>query len=617
MLPLRKNRMPLMVVAILCGIVTLSSMMQNNSPLFQANTPEKIRSMTTGIGNGESTTLQPPTPQFSGQILSWWNETYQYRRSVNITEPGITDRSEPVNVFMTFPAGTHHKYSTRVIKYEGENNWVETPCQVWNRTFSGDFITAATITFKADVLAGSVSQYYIYYTNTIVENKTKTYLQDSVLKSMEIWKPGGLEPDFINSVGITNGMFDLTINKSAGYSSLSKNGINYHTTYSMAPGPGSLVTDGLIGYWDFNEGSGTVANDKTGNGYTGTLYGNPTWTTGKDQSALLFSGSQYVSVSIPRGDTVTFSLWATWTGATNKMLFNAGPSGAGPDLFFENALGTGRVAWNTWDSWTNSFGTIPASSANGQFHHYVVVVNKTANNVKLFYDGALLGTAVYKDPSPGSPPNSNIFKIGGGAGYYWTGKIDEIKLYDRALTIPEIQILYNFKSNSTIESIKMLQNGPIFKQYQLNWSKANDLRTQDIVTVYSNMDRYSVTRSFHFDSIRNPSNNSWTVFNTQYDATKFYQPTSFGRYHYDFNNQPLYTITSPFTAQNYSVIRAPITSTGPWTSIGVYLTGFSRGSDTISFSSLKWAGTLIDNQFQFVPGNWSNLYQPNKPLPLS
>lgn len=46
---------------------------------------------------------------------------------------------------------------------------------------------------------------------------------------------------------------------------------------------------GMIGYWNFDEGSGTVAHDTSGNGYNGTVTG-ATWTTGKINSALSFNG---------------------------------------------------------------------------------------------------------------------------------------------------------------------------------------------------------------------------------------------------------------------------------------------------------------------------------------
>src|SRR3989344_7117303 len=74
----------------------------------------------------------------------------------------------------------------------------------------------------------------------------------------------------------------------------------------------------LLSYWNFDEGSGTIAADSSGNGYTGTLQNGPTWTTGRINQALNFDGSNdVVSVSnaldIP---ALPFTI-AVWVNPTN------------------------------------------------------------------------------------------------------------------------------------------------------------------------------------------------------------------------------------------------------------------------------------------------------------
>jgi hypothetical protein len=39
------------------------------------------------------------------------------------------------------------------------------------------------------------------------------------------------------------------------------------------------IRNGLVGHWPLNEGQGTTAYDRSGNGNDGTLIGGPTWTT--------------------------------------------------------------------------------------------------------------------------------------------------------------------------------------------------------------------------------------------------------------------------------------------------------------------------------------------------
>src|ERR1035437_7177535 len=60
------------------------------------------------------------------------------------------------------------------------------------------------------------------------------------------------------------------------------------------------VTNGLLGWWPFDEGLGTKTFDASGHGRTGTLIGNPlpAWTNGISSSALEFDGIQN-SVQVP------------------------------------------------------------------------------------------------------------------------------------------------------------------------------------------------------------------------------------------------------------------------------------------------------------------------------
>src|SRR3990170_7060226 len=51
---------------------------------------------------------------------------------------------------------------------------------------------------------------------------------------------------------------------------------------SLAPeAQAAAPTNGLVGYWAFDEGSGTTAGDSSGNGNNGTLTNGPTWVAGK------------------------------------------------------------------------------------------------------------------------------------------------------------------------------------------------------------------------------------------------------------------------------------------------------------------------------------------------
>jgi len=59
------------------------------------------------------------------------------------------------------------------------------------------------------------------------------------------------------------------------------------------------LTDGLVGYWNFNEGTGSVAHDSSGNGNDGTING-ATWTHRNFRGSFEFDGiDDYVQFSSP------------------------------------------------------------------------------------------------------------------------------------------------------------------------------------------------------------------------------------------------------------------------------------------------------------------------------
>src|SRR5262245_13005486 len=71
------------------------------------------------------------------------------------------------------------------------------------------------------------------------------------------------------------------------------------------------LENGLIGYWSFNEGSGTFASDSSGNGNNGTLVNGPIWTSGEIAGALSFDGvDDYVSFASQAQSTISISAWS-------------------------------------------------------------------------------------------------------------------------------------------------------------------------------------------------------------------------------------------------------------------------------------------------------------------
>lgn len=195
----------------------------------------------------------------------------------------------------------------------------------------------------------------------------------------------------------------------------------------------------------FNEGSGSTVYDRSGNGNAGAVNG-AAWVDGRFGKALQFSGGQTVtlveSATLKTGAQLTVTAWIQGstipsnyvtiiqkdgTGLRNYGLFITGadqPADQGKVLFSLTSATPGD-----WHGPVSSVGVI-----DGNWHHIAGVYNGI--DMKIFIDGVEHGSqAVGVTPADTAAGVS----IGGG----FTGSIDEVRLYHRALGSAEIAELAN------------------------------------------------------------------------------------------------------------------------------------------------------------------------------
>jgi len=202
----------------------------------------------------------------------------------------------------------------------------------------------------------------------------------------------------------------------------------------------------LVGYWSFDEGSGTTAYDYSGNNNHGTLYNGPQWVDGKVGKALRFDGvDDYVkanangvsSGSNPR----SILIWIN--PATNTNLWGIVGYGSG------NCTGKqfyiGRQSGNRFTFW--------GGCADYHFPSDYVYSNEWSFLV-ITFDGVLVrgyknGLLKGKVSKPINTPNISKIIIGAesttdGNSFrgYFPGLIDEVRIYNRALSNEEIKALY-------------------------------------------------------------------------------------------------------------------------------------------------------------------------------
>jgi hypothetical protein len=217
--------------------------------------------------------------------------------------------------------------------------------------------------------------------------------------------------------------------------------VNAKTAAAAAP----VLTGGLVMHLDAANsasypGIGTIWTDLSGSNNNGTLINGPSYNSANGGNLVFNGTSQYVSATVTKATSCTFSVWAKSISAnSNNMLFTAGNDGSGPDIYFSS----GQVSWNTWDGAANTFGGIPATASNGNWHNYVVVNDAVTNTAKLYYDGVLYGTAVYKDAST----NNKLYIGGNASNLNWNGAIGNFQVHNRVLTPSEV--VQNFDNLKT------------------------------------------------------------------------------------------------------------------------------------------------------------------------
>ncbi|MFA6097660.1 MAG: LamG-like jellyroll fold domain-containing protein [Candidatus Paceibacterota bacterium] len=182
----------------------------------------------------------------------------------------------------------------------------------------------------------------------------------------------------------------------------------------------ALADTGLVGYWNFDEGTGMTVVDSSGNNSTGTLTNGPTWTPGKIGTGLSFDGvDDYVLTTVPLSGLNTFSLeaWINPAAGDNTENHIFGISG------IQSWVKNGYLSFYCTDY------PVQPPIPYGQWSH--IVLSGDANGHYIYLNGVLVSSSTY-------PCNisSNSLKIGEynnvGGGYAFNGSIDEVRIYNRA-----------------------------------------------------------------------------------------------------------------------------------------------------------------------------------------
>ena len=243
---------------------------------------------------------------------------------------------------------------------------------------------------------------------------------------------------------------------------------------------GTSLANGLVGLWTFDGPtiSGTTVDDLSGNGNNGTYYG-ATPTIGKLGQALSFNGSSsYVNMGnvLNMGtNNWTASAWfkttdtSTYAGIVGKALYG-------------EQIGRWSIAMNDGaDNFecitTNDFtgdGIVATTSGtpyqDGEWH-LVTCVWDRSGNLTIYIDGVAQNSTDISAYAGDNFSTSDDLYVGSyedatglSPDYYFPGSIDDVRVYDRALSASEVWQLYNVGAATINASSVNLQAGSSLSQ---------------------------------------------------------------------------------------------------------------------------------------------------------
>jgi hypothetical protein len=204
-------------------------------------------------------------------------------------------------------------------------------------------------------------------------------------------------------------------------------------------------TDGLVAYYAMEND----VNDSSGNGLNGTIFGDPNFVAGYEGMALDLDGDgDYVDCGYdPLFDVttneITVSAWVTirsianqWAAiaAKGEYAWRLGNASLDPRFHF------GITIWSAPD--TASLDGVTAVGYD-EWHHAAGVFD--GSNIMVYLDGALDVSVATTEPIGINDKSMFIGDNPDATGRYWDGLIDELKIYDRALSAGELRYLAGFR----------------------------------------------------------------------------------------------------------------------------------------------------------------------------
>lgn len=230
----------------------------------------------------------------------------------------------------------------------------------------------------------------------------------------------------------------------------------------------SIPSEGLVAWYPFNGN----ANDECGNGNNGIVNG-AVLTSDRFENAnkaFYFDGTNdYINIPFSFGNCPEFSISAWFNIDTLTGTHQAIVSSTTACFEHLQCNSSGNIGF-----YTKSYGTIllPIISLYPQDSWRHVVFSIKSGVTKVYENGTLIS---YSNQIFDTITLANLIRIGSGYlnGRFFHGKIDDVRLYNRALTDCEISSLYQEVSFPANQATNIVFSNITSNQFTFNWSDGN------------------------------------------------------------------------------------------------------------------------------------------------
>jgi hypothetical protein len=253
---------------------------------------------------------------------------------------------------------------------------------------------------------------------------------------------------------------------------------------------------GLVSWWRFDEGTGSLAKDSSVYGNDGKIY-DATWVDGKYGKALSFNGLDN-SITVPNSATLNFGIS---TNFTISCWLKPGESGVAQYFLVKDYGSPGY-----WQFWISSANVLRFSSSDGHPSlagtvnicdgqwHFVSVVCARNSKAQLYVDGLADGSA--QNMAGGNVSSNAPVRLGSSnkPSLWFKGTIDEVRIFNRALSVAEAQESFQKTPDFSSKLLTKVPKGTTQVIVTLSWQGIGTINvtiqspsksyTEDTVPVY-------------------------------------------------------------------------------------------------------------------------------------